>query len=151
MGFKSKSNVTDVLFSDLVRDKCQWQCARCGREHERKQNTMDTSHYWGRGNRGVRFDFENADGLCRYPCHQGKDSTNPRNFGWEYQKQIKGYNGAEADGAYTAYKKKQLGEDRFNALMLRAHKPTKVDEKSLRMAFKMELAKIKDCRNGVKF
>jgi hypothetical protein len=92
--------------------------------------------------KSVRWDTENADALCRYPCHQGSDSSNPEKFGWEYQKQIKGHNGVKDDGEYTKFKIKQLGQKQFDLLMIRAHQPTKVDEKLLRMVFKAALKNI---------
>lgn len=146
MGFKSKSKTEDVLFSDCVRVLAGWKCVRCKRQHEPYQNTMDCSHFWGRGNHSVRFDFENADALCRYPCHQGKDSFNPDKLGWEYKKQIVGQHGCEFDGEYTAYKKKQLGERGFDLLMLRAHvsQKFKIDKKELRIVLRAKLVGLND-------
>lgn len=94
----------------------------------------------------MRFDFENADALCRYPCHQGKDSFNPDKLGWEYKKQIVGQHGCEFDGEYTAYKKKQLGERGFDLLMLRAHvsQKFKIDKKELRIVLRAKLVGLND-------
>lgn len=142
--FGIKTNLTDKLFSLLVRHRDNYTCARCGRKHERSDNTCDTSHYWGRGSKSVRWDFDNADTLCKLPCHSGTDSRDKRKFGWEFQKQINGVGGSDYDGEYTKFKKKQLGEARFNQLMIRAHTPAKVDEKLLRQGFKIELKRIEN-------
>jgi hypothetical protein len=139
MAFGIKINTTDVLFSKLVRERDGHKCVRCGRKHEEYKNTLDCSHFWGRGSKSVRWDMENADSLCRYPCHQGSNSSHPGQFGWEYQKQIKGHNGCPDDGEYTKFKIKQLGQNNFDLLMIRAHTPTKVDEKMLRIVFKAAL------------
>jgi len=147
MPFGIKINATDVLFSLLVRERDGWTCVRCKRKHEKTDNTSDNSHYWGRGRKSVRWDFDNCDTLCKLPCHAGPNSQTPKNFGWEYQKQIAGYNGSAVDGEYTQFKKKQLGK-KFDELMIRAHTPKKADEKSLRIGFKLELKKIEREKNS---
>jgi hypothetical protein len=143
MGWGVKIKAEDTLFSDLVRELAGWKCARCGRQHIPYENTMDCSHYYGRGKQSVRFDLENADALCRYPCHQGSDSTDASKFGWEYQKGIKGWHGHQVDGAYTAYMKKKLGEKGFDLLTFRAHqtfkKRTKIEIKELREELREKL------------
>ena len=146
--FGIKRTLTDKLFSDIVREHGNWECVRCGRKHEKSENTCDNSHYWGRGMKSVRWDLENCDTLCKIPCHSGKDSSNPAKFGWEYQKQIKGHNGCTEDGQYTQFKKAQLGEKGFAELMVRAHTPTKVDEKALRMGFKLILKRLGDFKKA---
>lgn len=134
--FGVKINLTDKLFSELVREIGEWKCVRCRRKHEKSNNTCDTSHYWSRSMKSVRWDFSNADVLCKMPCHSGRHQSS---LGWEYQKQIGGQNGNKEDGAYTRFKKDQLGEKEFNRLLIRAHTPQKVDEKALRMGFKLLL------------
>lgn len=89
--------------------------------------------------KSVRWDFSNADTLCKLPCHSGRHQSS---LGWEYQKQVAGEHGNKYDGAYTAFKKKQLGNTGFDLLMVRAHTPTKIDEKILRQAFKIEWARM---------
>jgi len=146
MGWKTVIKPEDSIFSELVRTLAGWKCVRCGRQHEIKQNTLDCSHYFGRNHKSVRFDLDNADALCRYPCHQGSDSTNPERFGWEYQKGIGGFKNWSADGEYTLYKKKQLGEQRFSALIIRSEgicKMTSFDIKELRKSLREMLQKAK--------
>lgn len=141
MSFGIKTSAADKLFSKLVREKGNYICVRCQRKHRKDENTCDTSHYWTRSFKSVRFDFDNADVLCKIPCHAGRNSNDPANFGWEYQKQIKGHNGCAEDGEYTKFKKKQLGK-MFEELMIRAHTPQRVDEKSLAMGFKLILKRM---------
>lgn len=139
--FGIKINTTDKLFSEIVREIGEWCCVRCGRKHEKSNNTCDTSHYWSRSMKSVRWDFSNADILCKLPCHSGRHQSS---LGWEYQKQIGGQNGNKEDGSYTRFKKKQLGEKEFNLLLVRAYTPSRVDEKALRMGFKLMLKRIRE-------
>lgn len=138
MRFGLKITPADIVFSKLVRHYGKNTCVRCKRVHEEGSNNLDNSHYWGRSFKSVKWDWENCDPLCRYPCHQGKDSSNLNRFGWEYQKQIKGYNGARENGAYTQFKINQLGQNRFDRLMLRAHAGGKTDEFSIHKVLKKE-------------
>lgn len=136
--FKLNISKADRLFSDVIRFRDGWKCVRCGRQHEVKQGTLDSSHYWSRSMKSTRFDMENADSLCKLPCHTG---TDPNNLGWEYQRQIKNMKN-EFNGEYTNFKIKQLGQNRFDELMVRAHTPQRVDEKLIAMGLKMELKKM---------
>ncbi len=145
--FGIKRTVADDLFSKLVRHRDGFKCIRCGAKHEENSYNLGNSHYWGRNFKSVRYDFENCDTLCNIPCHTGKDSSNPAQFGWEFQKQVKGRNGVTEDGEYTKFKKKQLGK-KFDELMIRAHTPCKIDEKTLRMGFKLMLNMIKKGKNA---
>ncbi len=51
-----KRSKTDILFSQFIRERDNWQCVR-------------NSHFWGRGWKSTRFDPENCDSLCKLPCH----------------------------------------------------------------------------------
>jgi hypothetical protein len=88
----------DTLFSRFIRDR-DGKCVRCG-----KTEYLQNSHFWPRAISNVRFDPENCDALC-YGCHYGD-----RYHGWEYAKQ----------GEYRDFKISQLGEERYQALALRA-------------------------------
>jgi hypothetical protein len=84
----------------------------------------------------IRFDPENCDSLCKMPCHSGRD-------GWGKQTSIANKLKGTGDGEYTVFKKKQLGEIRFNFLLDRFHKGGRVDKFLTEMWLNQELATIK--------
>lgn len=64
---------------------------------------LTVSHYFGRVNKGTRFNIENCDLLCRTHHYWDKQ------LGWEFQKQTKEKHGW--DGRYTLYVKLKLGDE----------------------------------------
>jgi len=88
----------DGLFSKFIRER-DGKCVRCG-----KTEYLQCSHFWPRAISSTRFDPENCDTLC-YGCHYGD-----RYHGWEYAKQ----------GEYRDFKIKQLGDEGYKNLALRA-------------------------------
>ena len=132
--FRLKISKADRLFSLWIRHRDKYKCVRCGRQHNDDENTSDNSHYWQRSIRGTRFDPLNCDTLCKMPCHSG-------NKGWEHEKRIKDNLKNKYDGEYTEFKKNQLGERDFDLLLVRAHTPTKVDEKLMAIYWKERLKK----------
>ena|SRR3990167_1860466 len=99
----------DMAFSRYIRLRDK-ECVRC---HSRGHGVDDiaglqNSHYFGRGREGTRFDPDNCDSLCA-GCHRQ----------W----------GSDDREAYRAFKIKQLGEDGFNALMVRANTYCRKDRK----------------------
>lgn len=86
----------DTAFSLAIRTRDKWTCQRCG---SIKEGSQQNSHYFGRGAENTRFDPENCDCLC-HGCHQI----------W----------GSQDKEGYRNFKIKQIGQDRFDALMLRA-------------------------------
>ena len=124
MGFGIKRNLTDALFSDIVRKLANWTCEWCKRSFEERRDIFDNSHFYSRRNKSVRFDFENTAALCR-GCHIY--------FG-------------EHPAEHAEFFKKKLGEEKFEALRVRAHTPEKVDEKTLRIGFKLMLKHIEQAK-----
>ena len=108
-----KRSLADDLFSKYIRARDNYTCQRCHRYFENGIG-LDNSHYWGRGNQTTRYDPDNCDALCR-GCHEYAGSGDGR------------------DDWYTPFKKKQLGEQRYNALMVRAHQTGKKDETLARL------------------
>ena len=115
--FGIKRNTTDALFSELVRRKANWTCERCGGNFENQKEIFDCSHFYSRKNRAVRFDFENASGLCR-ACH---------------------FYFGEHPGEHAEFFLKRLGREKYDLLSIRAHIPTKIDEKAIRMGLRLML------------
>ena len=68
MVLKIKIDPLDVLFSRFIRlrDKV---CQRCGNQ----QNALQAAHFHGRAERSIRWDEDNACGLCA-GCHMYLDS-----------------------------------------------------------------------------
>jgi 5-methylcytosine-specific restriction endonuclease McrA len=97
---KIKIDPVDKLFSDYIRMRDGYRCQRCNTYFpEEKRGGLHCSHYFGRGRENTRFDPENCDALC-FGCHRI----------W----------GSEDKEGYRTFKIKQLGENGFNALQVRA-------------------------------
>lgn len=128
MNFKIKIRPNDKLNTEYIRLRDKGICYKCGKKIENKYNS-GVSHYWGRGKESTRYEDDNCDLMCNMPCH--KD--------WEHEKKIKGIKGAEYDGEYTKKKRKQLGEKRFNSLMVQAHTTKKRDDKMDRIILKEKI------------
>ena len=98
---KIRIRKSDVLFSQFIRTRDGY-CLRCGSEVEFNENGLpishQASHFYGRACEATRFEPSNVDCMC-FKCHQ--------------------YFGANPND-YTEWKRKRMGEKRFNALMLRA-------------------------------
>lgn len=80
----------------------------------RDPKKLTVSHYFGRVNKGTRFDVQNCIFLCRNHHYWDK------RIGWEFQKQRKEDSRAPWDGRYTIYMKETLGETEFGALESRS-------------------------------
>jgi hypothetical protein len=106
-GKKAKRDKADEAFSLYIRTRDGWRCARCKRYFGENHGLLDCSHYWGRVKEGTRFDPDNCDALCK-GCHE-----------------IWGH--GDVRYLYEEFKKKQLGEAGFKALMVRAHSYCKKD------------------------
>lgn len=105
----------DKIFSTYIR-KRDGKCVYCGSSYN-----LQCSHYHGRRKESVRFDPENCDTLCA-KCHKLLENE-------------KGWTSGIVDGKsvnlprfYTAFKIKQLGQQRFDALTARATKSEKKDK-----------------------
>lgn len=122
--FGIKRSLADKYFSDLIREKADWTCENCKGDYHEERRLLHLSHFWSRRNRSVRFDSENAAALC-FGCHR-KFTENP--------------------AIHHEFFRKRLGESRLEALGFRARTPQKIDEKSLVIAFKLELQKLKENR-----
>lgn len=91
---KIRIDKNDQLFSRMIRERDK-RCVLCG-DTTRKS---ECSHFWGRGNKRTRFDARNAEYLC-FTCHMRVEGNK--------------------QGAYRDYKLKQLGEQKYEELRLRA-------------------------------
>lgn len=130
--FKLKVTETDRLFSLLVRQRDNYTCQRCLKRVEPPTPYIQCAHFYGRKGLSTRYDFDNCLALCGtigFPggCH-GYFSQNPNEF--------------------RDFMVKRLGQARFDSLVIRAHTPTKIDEKLLRKAFKIELNRLKNAEKS---
>lgn len=120
--YKIKREPADILFSNYIREKAGWRCAKCKklcRVNGKWVAQLDASHYFSRSHGAVRFDERNVHALCA-TCH----------------KRMGGYRPDEK-GEYDLWMKEILGENGYNMLMFRANAPHKRDKK-------MELLYVKE-------
>ena len=103
---KAKRTATDEVISDLIRERADYHCERCGAafartidSHEdgdgRHPSGLHCSHYHGRRHGATRFDPDNLASFCN-GCHRFFD-LNKRE-------------------QYTPWKRKSLGRVRFDEL-----------------------------------
>jgi len=109
---KIKLDKADQIFGKYIRLR-DGKCMRCGKWAEENQDGdrivgIECSHFYGRAKKSVRFDPENCDALCT-GCHQYWGSTDTE--------------------AYRTFKIKQLGEEGFEKLTIRANMPVRDDRK----------------------
>ena len=108
---KVKIDAADTAFSRYIRlrdGKCVAPgCPMRGGGPEGIHG-LDASHFWSRRNESTRYDEKNVDALCR---------RHHQLWGGDYRE------------AYIAFKKKQLGEEGYKRLMVRAHSIQKKDRK----------------------
>jgi len=107
---KIRLDLADKEFSRYIRlrDKKCVRCHRLGENNIEGEpiNGLQCSHYFGRSKESTRFDEQNCDSLC-FGCHQYWGSTDRE--------------------AYREFKIKQLGENGFKILTLRANLYKKKD------------------------
>ena len=110
---RTKIDSADEMFSRYIRLRDK-RCVRCGRRGEDDANGdsiigLQCSHFFGRARESTRFDPENCDALC-CGCHQYWGSTNTE--------------------AYREFKIRQLGDEGFKKLTIRANMIGKRDRKA---------------------
>lgn len=120
----------DRLFSLYIRNRDKWTCCRCQKRFTPGVKILTNSHFFGRGMKSVRFDPENCDALCWNPYEKNGGC----HLYWQ--------NGDRE--AYRNFKIKQLGQKRFDLLVLRANTTADVDEKMVVLFCKQVLANPKN-------
>jgi len=104
-----KIRPADTWFSKYVRAKWNWTCVRCGTNWSHDKGKLDNSHFWGRWHESTRFEENNCDPLCGFftpgKCHH--------HWGGDDRKE------------YDAYKLEQLGQERFDSLIVQKVSITK--------------------------
>lgn len=109
-----KIDPLDKLFSEYIRKKAAQNggCEYCGKPTDWKG--LQTSHFHGRRKRSVRYDPDNACGLC-FSCHLHL-GENPY--------------------VHTEFFKKRLGSERFEQLNIRANQLVKIDKEATKLYLK---------------
>lgn len=107
-----KRTAADKWFSDCIRESVDWRCERCNTyfPEGRGRAGLHCSHFYGRGGKSVRFCPDNGDSLC-YGCHKYFE---------------------RARDEYTAFKRKKLGDVRYDELVERANKPRHTPKSELK-------------------
>lgn len=108
MYFKIKIRPADKLFSQVIRKRDKMQCQynfKCFRGTPGNQ----VSHFQKRRHESVRFDLLNGDWCCP-KCHYFIE------------------NDPEGQKTLEVWKKKQLGEQEYNKLILRRYSYKKKDD-----------------------
>jgi len=112
MSFGIKRTPLDIEFSLYIRNKAGGRCERC-----KKPSRLECSHFYGRGGHSTRWDEENCIGIC-CGCHS--------------------FLGANPED-HREFFLKRLGQEKYDALVRRAHTPTKFskeDKNEMRLKFK---------------
>ena len=125
-----KLNKLDILFSEFIRKRAISKVNGCERcltpKHDIiKENgkvfpaykQLQCSHFWGRVKKSVRYDEQNAVGLCG-ACHLYL-TAHPRE--------------------HSRWFEEHLGQPAFDLLEARAHIPTKIDENLLTLYFQTKI------------
>ena len=89
----------DARFSNMIRERDNWTCQRCGKRYEPPTRALHCAHLFTRRTKATRFDPDNATAAC-YGCHQFLDSHPASKHEFFF---------------------KLLGEKRFEAVAAKAH------------------------------
>ena len=64
-----KRSKEDIVFSNLIRERADFTCERCGKNLRHSKQGLDCSHIHSRTNLRTRFDPDAAKALC-VACHR---------------------------------------------------------------------------------
>lgn len=105
MGIKIRKS--DKLFSTFIRQRANWKCERCGRQHEMTSQGLHCAHVFTRSREATRHDPENAYALC-YGCHS-----------WGHRNPLQ----------FHEWVKGKMGDEAYMRLMIRSNSYGKRDDK----------------------
>lgn len=120
----------DKAVSDVVRERADWACEKCGVISEEGRNRaadkgMQCSHYYGRKHNSTRYDMDNCFCLCA-SCHSWLEDR-------------------PAD--HRVFVISKLGEARHDELMRRHHQVKKYKSwmlKELKEHYRAEFERIRE-------
>jgi hypothetical protein len=109
----------DKLFSEFIRKRAMKNAGGCERCHAGKSSykSLQCSHFHGRRKRSVRYDIDNAIGICG-ACHM-----------------YLGANPAE----HVLFFLEKLGQEKFNNLHIRAQFHYKIDEQAIALDLRQRI------------
>lgn len=110
---KSLIKKLDKLFSDVIRERAEWQCQRCLRSFMKGAGGLQCAHIFTRSRLSTRWDIENAVALCG-GCH----------LYWAHKYPYDFYEWIERD---------VLGTERFKALRTRSNLSWRVGLSELKL------------------
>jgi len=122
-----KRDKYDIVFSNLIRERSDFCCERCGKSYRESTIGLHCSHFYTRGNKAVRWCVLNAAAHC-HGCHQYLGS-NPMEF--------------------TAWVRRYLGDGMFDLLNERRQaiiRWKKWDKDAMYQHYNSELARLKQMR-----
>jgi hypothetical protein len=111
----------DHYFSLFIRYRDNWRCQRCFVPYVPVTNALHASHFWGRARESVRFDPSNVTSHC-HGCHAFL-TANPE--------------------LHREWKIKQIGQQQYDLLMVRAQLTVKKDRALMAIIWKREYEKEK--------
>lgn len=120
---KIKRDKVDIVFSQLIRERDDWTCQRCGTKYAPNSRGLECSHFFSRRHQATRHDPDNACAKCS-GCHS--------------------YLGGEPI-LFQSWIRTYLGEVRYSELLEKHRmikKRTKVEKAELYQHLKSELAKL---------
>lgn len=82
---KIKITKQDKEFSHFIRARARWRCELCKRKFPEEIKKLDCAHFFGRRNKSVRYDQDNASALCFY-CHKYLGENPLLHYWYQYQK-----------------------------------------------------------------
>lgn len=133
MRMKITLSPLDSLFSEYVRKRAIMVAGGCEKCLTQKQDILkengsifpawkqlQTSHFFGRRRRSVRYNEDNACGLC-FSCHQ-HFTENPLE--------------------HTEWFKKRLGDKAFGLLEIQANTPQKIDKQAVKLYLQEKIKEV---------
>lgn len=120
-----KLDKADVIFAKYIKTRDGWRCKRCGVQYQEGDRGLHCSHFHGRTRESTRFDEDNCISLCM-GCHKYFDEVNRQ--------------------SYCEFKQKQLGEEKYKALRVRADTLIKKDREMSYIIAKQLLLNLIKCK-----
>lgn len=94
-----RRDAADARFSRMIRERDNFTCQRCGKQHAENSMGLHAAHMFTRRIKATRLDPDNCCSLC-FGCHQHLDSHPEEKM---------------------AFFRARLGDEKFDALQARAH------------------------------
>ena len=105
---RTKLRKTDSMFAQYIKKRDDYACQCCRKKAQPRG--LHCSHYWGRGHESTRFDPDNCVALCFW-CH----------LRWGH---------GEGRSEYMTFMIARLGQERYDALSVKAHTIKKRNDKA---------------------